>query len=362
MSATGPLVTVLTPVHNGEPYLQACLDSVLAQTYERWEHVVVDNASTDGTPAILARHAARDPRVRVVRNDRLVPVIENHNIALRHVAPASRWCKFVSADDMLFPDCLAQMVALGEAHPSVGLVSAYQMHGTRVGRGGLPAAMTVAPGAEVCRHSLLGCLRVFGNPTSHMLRADLVRGRDPFYDESNLHADEAACYEVLRTADVGFVHRILTYARVHDRTLTVSVARRLNTYLLGRMAILLRYGPVYLTPAEYAHVMAERLDAYHVFLARALLAPGGREIWAFHRDGLRALGIPISRARLLRTIGAQVARIALAPHTELAKVVRFLRPRDEDGLDWKYWWARTGFEPVAVTPGSGDGIPPAEAG
>jgi glycosyltransferase involved in cell wall biosynthesis len=197
MSPTS-LVTVVTPVFNGEPYLAQCIESVLAQTYSHWEYVIVDNASTDRTGEIAQTYAARDSRLRVVRNEHTVPVIANHNIAARQLSSDSRWCKFLSADDILFPECLERMLALAEAHPSIGLVCAYHLHGTRLTLGGLPYPSAVMPGREVARASLLGQLTIFGSPTAHMHRADLVRARDPFFDESNLHADEAACYETLR--------------------------------------------------------------------------------------------------------------------------------------------------------------------
>ena len=341
----GPLVSVLTPVYNGEPYLVQCLDSVLAQTYGRWEHVLVDNASTDATGEILQAYARRDPRIRVITNDRHVSVIPNHNIAARHVAASSRWCKFLSADDTLLPECLERMVALGEAHPTVGLVSAYQLQGIKVGLAGLPYPSPVTSGRTIARETLLGRLNVFGGASAHMVRADLVRARTAFYDEGNLHADFAACFDVLQSSDLGFVHQVLTFARPHRGSLTFSVARRLNTYLLGHVQILKQYGPVFLEPDEYVRLLRLRLDAYYTFLARALLTPDGREIWVYHRDGLRALGLPVSRTRLSRAMLQQVRRVVLSPR-ELGKVVRLVHGGHVEDTSWRQWWAPTGFEAV----------------
>jgi glycosyltransferase involved in cell wall biosynthesis len=340
------LVTVLTPVYNGEAYLAECIGSVLGQTYPHWEYVLVDNASTDGTGEILRAYAAQDRRLRIVTNPRVVPVMENHNIAARQLSPDSRWCKFLSADDALLPECLERMVELGDSDPCIGLVSAYQLQGTGVGLGGVSGSSPVMPGHLVARQSLLGLLSVFGGPTAHMIRADLVRRRDPFYDESDIHADTAACYDILRQGAFGFVHEVLTYARAHHGSITFSVARRLNTYLLGHLRILKTYGPVFLSDEEYGQVLEQRLAAYDRFLARALLAPGGREIWRYHCAGLRELGFPVSRARLTRALLRQMRKIVTSPRTELPKVVRFLNARDGDDTSWHHWWAPTGFEAV----------------
>jgi len=67
-SMSTPRVSIGMPVYNGERYLAAALDGLLAQTFSDFELIVSDNASTDATPAICARYAARDGRIRYSRN------------------------------------------------------------------------------------------------------------------------------------------------------------------------------------------------------------------------------------------------------------------------------------------------------
>src|ERR1700722_14853304 len=98
-----PLVSVLTPVYNGDAYLAECIESVLAQTYSNWEYVIVNNHSTDGTLAIAERYAAQDRRIRVYSNETLLDIIANHNRAFRLASAEARYCKIVSADDWIFP-------------------------------------------------------------------------------------------------------------------------------------------------------------------------------------------------------------------------------------------------------------------
>ena len=62
-----PTVTVLTAVRNGAAHLAETIASVQAQTFGDWEYVIVDDGSTDDTVAIIERHAADDPRIRLVR-------------------------------------------------------------------------------------------------------------------------------------------------------------------------------------------------------------------------------------------------------------------------------------------------------
>jgi glycosyltransferase involved in cell wall biosynthesis len=105
-----PLVTVLTPVYNGADFLAECIESVLKQTYDNFEYIIVNNCSTDRTLEIAQEYAARDSRIRVHNNEQFVAVIANHNIAFNLMSPKARYSKMVSGDDYLFPDCLERMV------------------------------------------------------------------------------------------------------------------------------------------------------------------------------------------------------------------------------------------------------------
>ena len=63
MKPDQPLVSVVTPVYNSREYLAECMESVLAQTHEHWEYVVMDNCSTDGSLELAREFEARDGRV-----------------------------------------------------------------------------------------------------------------------------------------------------------------------------------------------------------------------------------------------------------------------------------------------------------
>lgn len=103
------MVSICIPTYNGAQYLEACLDSVLIQTYIDIEILLVDDGSTDATVEILERYAASDQRIRLVRNEHNFGLVGNWNrcIELAH----GEWIKFVFQDDLLEPDCLAKMVA-----------------------------------------------------------------------------------------------------------------------------------------------------------------------------------------------------------------------------------------------------------
>lgn len=314
-----PLVSVVTPVYNGAKYLAECIESVLAQTYGNWEYIIVNNHSTDATGEIAERYARRDPRIRLHSNATLLDVIANHNHAFRLISPASQYCKVVSADDWLFPECLARLVALAEAHPSVGIVGCYQLSGGgtdwrdwSVKWAQLPYPADVVPGRQIGRIHLLGGVDVFGTPTSLLYRADLVRRTDRFYPNSSAEADTSACCDCLRNTDYGFVHQVLAYERVHPVRVTTG-SQSLNAYLSSDLADLLAYGDTYLTPAERDRRLAALLRQYYGFLAISALKRRNRAFWDFHRRRLRELGFPLRPLQLARAVGLTVLDVLLNP-------------------------------------------------
>ena len=127
-----PLVSVLTPVYNGEKYLAECIESVLAQTYQNWEYCIVNNCSTDRTLEIAQSYADKDKRIRIHNNVEFVGCDPNGNIAFRQISPESKYCKVVHADDWIFPECIMKMVELAEANPRVAIVGAYGLRNVHV--------------------------------------------------------------------------------------------------------------------------------------------------------------------------------------------------------------------------------------
>jgi glycosyltransferase involved in cell wall biosynthesis len=322
-----PLISVLTPVYNGAKYLAECIESVLAQSYENWEYIIVNNRSTDRTLEIAQSYANKDQRIRIHNNERFVGRMENHNIGLREISAESKYCKVVHADDWLFPECLIRMVSLAEANPSVGIVGAYGLEGVRVKWDGLPYPSTVTGGRDLCRRSLNSGLYVFGSPTSILLRSDLVRARNDFYPVSEdfnnyLYADQEACYEILRKSDFGFVHQVLTYSRVHEASVTSMAAiTGVNPDLPEQLNILRKFGPVYLSENEYETRLKRLMDSYYSFLGQSLLYVREKQFWEFHRRALEHLGDPLSHSKLFKAACSEILDTLLNPLKMVSNVV-----------------------------------------
>ncbi len=119
---SAPLVSVCIGTFNRVRYVEETLDSVFAQTYPALDVVVVDDASTDGTPDLIARRYG--DRVRLIRrttNSGMCPITRNQ--AAR--AATGRYLAFLDSDDAWYPTKLAKQVAQLEAHPEYALSHTY---------------------------------------------------------------------------------------------------------------------------------------------------------------------------------------------------------------------------------------------
>jgi glycosyltransferase involved in cell wall biosynthesis len=303
-----PLVSIITPVYNGEKYLAECIESVLDQNYDNWEYIIVNNCSTDRTPQIAKEFAKKDSRIRVHENSNFLSMVENFNHALHQISDKSKYCKIVHADDFLFPYCIKEMVALNEKHSSVGIVGAYVLEGLRLKCHGLPRTVSVMSGRDIARLSLLdkspvkGGLYVFGSPTSLLIRTDIIRSRKNFYSDKYLEVlDQEACYYLLQHVDFGFVHQVLTFSRVHTESST-SMHNLLMRRYPEELMLLKEYGPIFLTMKEYSDRIEQRLDKYYRFLAKNFGENKGRDFWDFHKSKLENLGFKFSLKRVIKNI------------------------------------------------------------
>jgi glycosyltransferase involved in cell wall biosynthesis len=310
MGTSEPLVSVVTPVYDMADYLRECVESVLGQTWRRWELLIVDNRSTDGTLELARALAERDGRIRVLAPEEFVPALVNANRALRQIHPEAAYVKVLHADDWLYTECLEKMVRLAEGNPSVGIVGAYRMEGDRVTLKGLPEAQTVFEGRALARDALLGRIPyVFGSPSSVLMRADLVRARPRFYNpDTPFQADQEACYELLAESDFGFVHEVLTYTRRHDEAGFPYYAR-VGANIPGQIDLILRFGRLYLTDREFASRLAAWYAMYGLFFVRRARSLRNREFRAYHRSALTKLARMTPPLAVLRGTGLQARRL-----------------------------------------------------
>lgn len=331
-----PLVTVLTPVYNGETYLPNCVESVCAQEYENWEYIIINNCSSDKTLEIAESYANQDKRIRIHNNNRFVDVIQNHNIALQLISAKSEYFKIVHADDIILPQCISSMVDVAERNPKTGIISSYVLvnndnHNSNVASSkvmceGIPYPTAIISGKDACRNTLLkGNFTTFGPPSAALIRSNLVRNGIAHYDESMLFADMDICFRILSKYDLGFVHQILSVLRVHSASQSASVGSKYNMPIVEYLKLLLTYGSDIFSKDEYEHLLKKRFNEYYQYLGKSALKLRDKEFWSYHRNEVCNLGFRLSRARILYGMLSVVFNGILELRTSADKIRKIIR-------------------------------------
>jgi len=173
------LVSVLLPVFNGERYLDGAIESVLSQTYEDLELIIVDDFSTDRSHELIENYAARDKRICHFRNARRLGLFETYNQCLGQAA--GEYIKPFAQYDLLRTTCVARCVHYLMTEPTTALVSTgYELMDARSnllkGTADEPkrsvfAQRMLVPSGEVLERCLFPLANHLGEATNVMFRA-----------------------------------------------------------------------------------------------------------------------------------------------------------------------------------------------
>lgn len=170
-------VTVAIPVYNGMPHIKQAVESVLTQTHENLELVIIDDGSSDGTTDYL--QTIDDPRVVLSPNPQNLGVEGAWNRALDQ-AERSDFFKIVCADDYLLPNCIATELSAMDAYPNV-VMTAHPRRivddngNTLMKARGLAGMAGVVRGIKAVKKSIGRGTNVLGEPSSILLRSSAVK-------------------------------------------------------------------------------------------------------------------------------------------------------------------------------------------
>ena len=287
-----PLVSVFTPTFNGERFVGETIESVLAQTHEEVEHVLVDDGSTDGTREILREYERRDPRVRVIQFDERRGPTRRRNDALD--AARGDYLAWLDHDDLFTPHKLELQVAALEADPGAGFsFGDYERFDDATGA--LLERSLLRNGGEVLdRLYVEGCF--IASSTVTMRRAALerrgLRLRDSHFSFGDDHFLWLALSLDWRAA---FVDAVLTRLRVHGLNESTRLAAE-NT-MLWSVALLREFTATYPDAAQKLGSARRRGIARHYALAAGYERERGRNGRAAALGLRAAVRTPVAATR-----------------------------------------------------------------
>ncbi|MCG6155267.1 glycosyltransferase family 2 protein [Rubinisphaera margarita] len=123
---TKPRVSIGLPVYNAANYLDECLQSMLSQTFEDFELIISDNASTDETERLCRSWQEKDERIRYIRQPENVGAVRNHNLLVDYAQ--GEYFKWIGHDDVYDERWLEQCVQLLDSEPDVGWCQCRVLH------------------------------------------------------------------------------------------------------------------------------------------------------------------------------------------------------------------------------------------
>lgn len=294
MSGPGgsPPVTVLLAVYNGERFLQMAMDSILAQTYRDFQFLIVDDASTDGTRAMV--RSCADPRIKLLPLPRNVGQTAALNLGFRYAT--SRWVARMDADDFSAPGRLeAQMKALA-ARPEVSCVGTaiWEFHDDP----GRIHEIKRRPQEHegIWRAALHGSGLIHGSVVVDRQAVLEVGGYDERY---RFASDRDLFFRLLRKCRAVNLPEPLLGVRRHGDQDSFSL-RAADEYI-EIFERLLREGGL---PKQERRILRGSLAYAHLFHARCLRAQGGTGTgW---KD--RVLALRISPVTFLRSSGGSIVK------------------------------------------------------
>jgi glycosyltransferase involved in cell wall biosynthesis len=211
-----PKLSIGLPVYNGEDFLEEAIESILSQTYKDFELIISDNASADRTEEICVAYAAKDNRIRYIRQRENLGASRNFNLVFE--LSSGEYFKWSAHDDVCEPDFLAECVDVLDKNPTV--VAAFT-EANRVDKDGQPFAHFNF-GKDICLSEPHQRLRIalaqwfFPLPLWGLIRANVLRKTHLYGDFTS--SDRVLLVELCLHGPLYEISKTLYRERAHDNS------------------------------------------------------------------------------------------------------------------------------------------------
>jgi glycosyltransferase involved in cell wall biosynthesis len=223
-----PEIAVVLPAYNAAAYLEEAVRSVLAQTFTNFELIIVDDCSSDETPAIAQRLAAGDPRIRVIRNSTNLRAGACRNIGVSAVSSSVRYIAAMDADDRCRKDRLQRQFDFLESRSDCAFCGSSI---AVMDESGTVFAEREYPTGSLRILRFFGAFNCFANPTT-MFRREIFRSYR--YETDRRCEDYALFFRILERHDGDNLPEILLDYRLSS---TQQKSRYLKETLLDTIRI-----------------------------------------------------------------------------------------------------------------------------
>lgn len=206
-------VSIILPVYNGAKCVSNSIDSVLAQTYENFELVVVNDCSTDNTLDILNEYAKKDSRVKVFTNEENKKLPRTLNAGFEKAT--GEYLTWTSDDNMYRPEAIAEMVQFLDENPEVGLVYCDMTVRNELGDDIKEEVKVAAPVKDLRLRSICGAC--------FMYRSEVAAKAGEYDPDLFLAEDYEYWIRISKIATIAPLHKDLYIYRLQGQSLTGSL-------------------------------------------------------------------------------------------------------------------------------------------
>lgn len=263
LKADIPTISVLMPAYNAELFLADAIGSILQQTFKDFELIIVDDGSTDSTPNILSEFSKKDSRIRIIKNDSNLGIVQALNKGL--LVCRGEYIVRMDADDISTPDRLSRQIPFMENHPEIVVLGASLSYIDAQGKS-----------LGVVRECSTSGSLLFANPLLHPTVVIRKRALDKigvYYEEKYRYAEDYFLWlRLSKEGRIDAIPDVVLYYRISGEATRV---RKLKSVILATLKV--KWDAVF-----KLGIMPTFLDILRFFLENMLLIlPASWVLWFY---------------------------------------------------------------------------------
>ncbi|MBI9061923.1 MAG: glycosyltransferase family 2 protein [Marinilabiliaceae bacterium] len=224
-----PTISVLVTVYNRARYLYDCIQSILKSTFQDYEIIILDDASTDNSFVIATELAKSDTRIALYQNEVNLGQFANRNKAAK--LAKGKYLKYVDSDDLIYPHCLEVMAAAAITYPDAGLIAECYFNSNQQ-----PLPVAFSPEEAIITHFFSGNRMLNVGPTSILYKKEIFDKVNGFRQDIGILADVLLNYEVGMQQPIVGVSKDLIFWRIHNEQVTIG-QKNISRMMIERFQI-----------------------------------------------------------------------------------------------------------------------------
>lgn len=267
-----PKVSIVLPCYNGATMIGEAIESVIAQTYQDWELIIVNDCSTDNTLEVAQSYAEKDQRIRVFSNEKnsKLPATLNHGF---REAKGELWT-WTSDDNLLLPTMLEEFVDYFDKHPEVGFVTSDLAN---IDINGNIISYDILPDNIQDKMPLNNC-----GGASFMYRSSIAKKIGEYREDLFLAEDYEYWMRLCFNTKLAHYPKVLYHYRVHANSLTATRKQQIAEKLI-------QVRLMYLNQIEERYKGQPSILA--MFYGRIVDELKGKQRWSYYRQFARKMPI-----------------------------------------------------------------------